>query len=145
MSNTTTEQEPEIVDELFPNGTLQGDGITLQKFIKGGKEHKLAVKIKSIRVPSGAGLADPEKDTTLLVTCEPGKTITTPHKEEGKVIGYTTDQVYTPVFVEGVQRGDAGRLEAMFGQLLKDDPQGAGRAMSAMSALLGADIEPSDD
>ena len=66
-------------------------------------------------------------------------------RPEGKVIGYTTDQVYTPVFVEGVQRGDAGRLEAMFGQLLKDDPQGAGRAMSAMSARLGADIEPSDD
>lgn len=126
--------EGEEPDELFPMGTLKGDGVTLAKFLKPGKENKQAVKIKAVRVDSSAGLADPEKDRTLLVTCEPGKIELVTHKGEGKVVRYTTVQVYEPVFVEGVQRGDAGRLEAAFKQLLLDDPKGAAKALDTMKA-----------
>lgn len=135
MAQSTEEEQGQREDvQLFPMGSIEGDGVTLKTLIKAGKENKLTVKIKATRVPSGSGLADPEKDRVLLVTCEPGKVESVPHKEEGRVVRYTTVQVYEPIFVEGVQRGDAGRLEAAFGQLLANDPDAAAKALDRMQA-----------
>lgn len=117
-------------EELFPIGSVQGDG--LKQLAKRGKDIAFEVKIKAVGVPSKSGLADPEKVRTLLVACEPGKSDEVPHKEEGKVVRYTVRQHYTPIYVEAVQRGDAGRLEAAFDQLLKDDSAAAGKALDAM-------------
>lgn len=132
--------DPDPDGELFPMGSLQGDGVTLKTLIKSGKDNNLTVSIAKAEVPSGSGLADPEKDRTLLVTCEPGKVTVVPLKEEGKVVGYKTRQSYRPVFVEAVQRGDAGRLEAGFKQLLLDDSKGAVRALDAMQAVASAEL-----
>lgn len=123
------EQEDE---QLFPMGSLSGDGVPLSKLVKPGKDNKLTVSISKAEVPSGAGLADPDKDRTLLMTCEPGKVEVVPHKQDGKVVRYTTRQTYAPIFIEPVQRGDAGRLEAAFRQLILDDPSGAAKALDAM-------------
>ena len=128
-----TEQDDDLPDpELFPNGSLEGDGLTFGKFTKPGKDNALEVKIKAVKLPSRAGLADVEKLRTLLVTCRPHAVKQVPHMLDGKVDRYTTTQDYTPVFVEGVQRGDAGRLEAAFRELLRDDHQAAARALDAM-------------
>lgn len=119
-------------EQLFPQGSVEGDGVSLGKFIKPGKDNKLGVKIKAVRVPAGKGLADPDKLRTLLVSCQPGKVEAVPHMAEGAVDSYETVQHFTPTFVEGVQRGDAGRVEAMFTALLSDDSKGAAKALDAM-------------
>ena len=125
------ESDPDV--ELFPQGGIEGDGVTLGKFVKPGKDNKVFIKIKATKVPSrGKGLGDPEKVRTLLVTTLPGKVSTTPHMREGEVDHYTTDQIFEPTYVEAVQSGDAGRLEASFADLLKRDPKGAAKAIDAM-------------
>lgn len=135
MAQSTEEEQGQQDDvQLFPMGSIEGDGVSLKTFIRGNRDNKLTVKIKSTRVPSGSGLADPEKDRVLLVTCEPGKVETVPHKEEGKVVRYTTVQVYEPIFVEGVQRGDVGRMEAAFKSMLTDDPDSAAKMLDRMQA-----------
>lgn len=128
-------EEPEMLEveaepegELFSLECLEDDGVPT--LLHG----------RYICVDSGSGLADPEKDRTLLVTCEPGKVETIPHKEGGKVVRYTTVKVYTPVYVENVQRGDAGRVEAIFAQLVKDDPKAAARALDAMRGRAGLEL-----
>lgn len=123
-------EEPDV--ELFPVGSIEGEGI--KRLARPGKDNAFEVKIKAIGVPSRGGLADPEKVRTLIVSCEPGQSVEVPHKEDGKVVRYTTRQHYTPIYVEAVQRGDAGRLEAMFLGLLKDDAKGAAKALDAMQA-----------
>lgn len=123
-------EEPDV--ELFPLGSVQGDGVSLGKFVKPGKDNTSKVKIKAVKTAGGKGLADPDKLRTLLVSCQPGKVETVPHMEDGKVASYETVQHYTPTFVEGVQRGDAGRIEASFAELLRDDAKGAAKALDAM-------------
>jgi hypothetical protein len=126
-------EEPETDLELFPQGGVEGDGMTLGKIVKPGAENKLSIKLKSVRVPSrGKGLGNPEKVRTLLVTTNPGKVVVTPHMREGSVDHYSTDQVFEPTYVEAVQSGDAGRLEASFIDLLGRDPKGAAKALDAM-------------
>lgn len=125
-------EQGEEQEELFPTGSLEGDGITLKTLVKGGKGQTLTVSIKKAEVPSSAGLADPEKVRMLLVTCEPGKVESVPMREEGKVVEWKHRQTYTPIFIEGVQRGEAGRLEAMFTDLLGEDPAAAGKLLDRL-------------
>lgn len=128
-------EDPDPDVELFPGGGIEGDGVTLGKFVKPGKDNKVSIKVKATKVPSrGKGLGDPEKVRTLLVTTNPGKVVTTPHMRDGAVDHYSTDQVFEPTYIEAVQSGDAGRLEASFADLLKHDPKGAARAIDAMQA-----------
>lgn len=124
--------------ELLPRGSVDGEG--LKRLVKQGKDNAFEVKIRAIAVPSKGGLADPEKVRTLLVSCEPGKSEEVPHKEDGQVVRYTTRQHYMPVYVEAVQRGDAGRLESAFKQLLLDDPTGAAKALDVMKADAAAEL-----
>lgn len=124
--------EPEEDAQLFPIGQVEGDGLSLAKFRKAGKDVHAHVKIKAVRAAGGRGLADPEKVRTLLVTVQPGKAEEIPHMREGAIDHYENVQHYTPTYVEGVQRGDAGRLEASFLDLLHTDSKGAAKALDAM-------------
>lgn len=133
-------QTPEDDEQLFPMGSLKGDGVTLGKLVKAAQDNKLTVSMQAAEVPSGSGLADPDKDRTLLVTCEPGKVEVVPKREDGKVASWKTRQSYRPIFVEPVQRGDAGRLEAAFGQLILDDPKGAAKALDAMQTRASEEL-----
>lgn len=119
-------------EQLFPLGQLEGDGISPSKFRKPGKDVKAQAKIKAIKVPGGKGFADPERLRTLLVTVQPGKNEEVPHMRDGAVDYYDVVQHYVPTYVEGVERGDAGRVEAMFAELLKNDAKGAAKALDAM-------------
>lgn len=125
--------DPDV--ELFPQGGVEGDGVTLGKLVKPGKTNTTSVKVKATKVPSrGKGLGDPEKVRTLLVTTNPGKVVVTPHMRDGVVDHYTTDQIFEPTYIEAVQSGDAGRLEAAFAELLKRQPKEAAKALDAMQA-----------
>ena len=138
---TGAEQEPEQ-EEMFEKGSLEGDGITLKTLVRANKPQHLTVSIKKAEVPSGAGLADPEKVRTLLVTCEPGKVESVPIREDGKVREWKHRQTYTPIFVEGAQRGEAGRIEASFGTLLKEDPKAAGKLLDRLQERARGELTP---
>lgn len=118
--------------QLFPTGQLEGDRISPASFRKKGKDVKAKAKIKAIAVPGGNGYSDPERLRTLLVTVQPGKTEDIPHMRDGAVDYYDAVQHFVPTYVEGVQRGDAGRLEASFAELLEREPKAAAAALDAL-------------
>jgi hypothetical protein len=124
MAEEGTEQA--AVQEQFPMGRLDGDGVELATLIQPGHRVRVEVKMratsKDIPMPNG-GMLNPDKEHLILSTCEVEKIITVPAREgdrlTGKTIeGYALRQVLTPLYVERVQ-GEAGAIEASFVDLLK--------------------------
>lgn len=88
------EQEPE---EMFPAGTLEGEGPSARTIIKQGQPVTLEFSLSKAAVPSrGTGLFDPNKLGRALVTFLPGKFEPLPLREDdadpNKVTGWKVTQ-----------------------------------------------------
>lgn len=70
-------------DELFPAGSLQGEGVTTQTYVKKGLPVELNVALSKAEVPlRGSGIPDPNKFGRAIVTYLPGKKHEQPLREE---------------------------------------------------------------
>jgi hypothetical protein len=129
-------------DELFPMGSLDGDGKSLKTLIKAGSSVKATVKMRTAEVPAKGGLLDPEGERTLVVTVRPGKVEAVPHHDgEGKVVDWTQRQSLDPVYVEAASSYGAGQIEAMFAALLADDPKAAGGLLDKLGGRVKAELK----
>lgn len=121
--------------QLFPMGSLEGDGVSANKLVKPGEAVKVELSMRAASVPvTGKGLIDPRRDRKLLVTVEPGKVEQVPQRDEGKVVSWIARQTLRPIYIEAVQGGTAGDLEGLFAELLDSDPKAAASALDAMQA-----------
>lgn len=126
--------EPEI--ELFPQGSVQGDGKSLKSLIKPGHSVQPTVSLMSAEVPiSTGGLLDPEREGMLLVTYELAKLEPVPVREgdrgDRKIVGWKIRQQLRPVYIEPVQ-GEAGTIEAAFAALADASPKDAGALLDRL-------------
>lgn len=138
--NEMSDGPPE--DELFPLGTLPGDGVMLKTLIKPSHRVELTVSMMSAEIdaPKDQGLLDPDKEGLLLVTYEIANYHPTPIREgqpgDKRLVGWKIRQAIRPIYHEPV-RGEAGTVEAGFAALCTADPSAA----AALHARMGKRLE----
>jgi hypothetical protein len=138
--------EGDDAPELFPLGSLEGDGVTLKTIVKPSEKVETTVAMMSAEVPSSGGLLDPRREGMLLVTYELAQAPLVPKREgdraRGKqIVGWKIRQQVRPIFVEQVS-GEAGALEANFAALLAEDPAKAGALLDRMRERAEAALQP---
>lgn len=116
-------------DELFPMGSVDGDGKPPKARVPGADVQTL-VKIKAAEVPARGGF-DPRHEGKLLVTFEVGKEEETYIREEGKVKRVKMKTHLTPIHVERVDASTAD-IEAAFELLLDGDASEAGKLLDKL-------------
>ena len=135
------EQEPEQAqDELFPMGTVDGDGRSLKTLMRATAPVRSTVSMASAEIPSGGGLFDPERERTLLVTVLPEKVEHVPIHEGSRVKEWKQRQTLRPVFVESASSYGAAQIEAMFAALLADDPRDAAKVLDKLKGRVESEL-----
>lgn len=130
------EQEAE---EMFPAGTLEGEGPDIRTIVKKGLPTTLEFSLSKAAVPArGAGLYDPNKQGRALVTFLPGKHHPLPLREDdadpNKVTGWKVTQDLRVVHVE--QASDVPALiRSQFELLAAGDAAAAGRLLDQLQEL----------
>jgi hypothetical protein len=87
-------------DELFPIGSLPGDGIDLKQLIKPGKPVEYTKSILKGEVPGRDGLTNPEGTRRAIVTHELAEVVIVIKREDGAIVGYKIREKLRPTFVE---------------------------------------------
>jgi hypothetical protein len=125
--------------EMFPNGTLEGEGKTLKTLVKPGQAVETTISIGKAEVPLRNGMPDPDKPMRALVTgifqsCKP-----TARREDAgnpvKVTGWKLAVHLRADFVEAVPFDDAGLIAQRFRAMLEVEPSAAGRLLEQLQAL----------
>lgn len=128
--------EPE---QMFPVGSLDGDGIAPNRWIKDGVPTELVVSLSKAEVPlHGAGLPDANGYGRCMVTYLPGKKHELPIREDknetAKVTGKKVSVDLRATFVQ-----DANDVPALvrreFEGLLATSPAAAGKLLDEFKAL----------
>jgi hypothetical protein len=142
VSDRAAGSEPQSEDELFPEGSLEGDPkVTLKSLIKAGSRVRVVASFSKAEVPIKNGaLFDPEREITFLVRGLPGGVTPRP-KHEGKsgdqrrpIKEWTLSQSIRAIHVENAGEmfsrvqvlemlHEAGVPSATVSKLLGDDPQ----------------------
>jgi hypothetical protein len=121
--------------ELFPVGSLEGDDMTPQKFIKKGLPVEVTVAIGQAEVPmSGGGLLDPERRGRVLVSYAFAKNIEIPTIEDGKLKGWKIRQMLRSTYVEQAN-DEAALIKKEFEALLALDASEAGAVLDDLGAM----------
>lgn len=125
-------------EELFPMGTLEGEGPTAQTIIKKGAATEVTVSLSKAEVPNpGGGLFDPNQYGRALVTFLPGPHHPLPVRNDkadpAKVTGWKIRQDLRVVHVAGADNA-AGLIETEFEALLSDDAAAAGALLDRLTA-----------
>jgi hypothetical protein len=132
--------EPEQ-EQLFPMGTVEGDGRNLKTLIRPNAPIRSTVSMRKAEVPSAGGLFDPDRERMLLVTVEPSKIEHVPIRDGGRVKEWKQRQTLRPVYIEGTTSYGAAQIEAMFTALLADDPRDAGKLLDKLRGRVEAELQ----
>jgi hypothetical protein len=95
-------QEGEERDEveLFPHGSLDGDGIDLARLVKPGVPVEYTKSLLKGEVPGRRGLSNPEGTRRALVTHELAEVVIVIKREDGEITGYKIREKLRPTYVE---------------------------------------------
>jgi hypothetical protein len=89
--------EPE---ELFPAGSLEGDGIDLKRLIRPGLPVEYTKSLLKGEVPGRNGLTNPEGERRAIVTHQLAEVVIVIKREDGEITGYKIREKLRPTFVE---------------------------------------------
>jgi hypothetical protein len=134
--------------ELFPDGSVEGDGYSLRSVGKAGEPVELITVAMSggeVPMPKGSGLLDPHKEGMLLVTYEPkdgGLPVPTREGDRGekKIVGWKVRQTVRPIYIERV-KGEEGVIEGHFAALLEAEPGRAGALLDRLIVRAGRSLQ----
>lgn len=120
-------------EELFPLGSLAGDSLTPQSYVKRGLPVELTVSMRSAEIPNRGGLLKPDAYGRCIVTYLPGEKDDVPVRgDDGvKIKGYKIRQHVRPTFVQDANDVPA-LLRREFEALLAEDPQTAAHTLEHM-------------
>jgi hypothetical protein len=125
--------------EMFPNGTLEGEGKTLKTLVKPGQDVQTTVALSRAEVPLRNGLPDPDKPVRALVTGIFQSVKPTAKREDAgnamKVTGWKIAVSLRADYVEAVPATDEGLITQRFRAMLEVDPAGAGRLLEQLQGL----------
>ena len=127
--------------ELFPAGTIAGDGKTLKTLIRANQAQEITTSMMSAEVPTPrGGLLDPERQGMLLVTYDwrsvPPVAVREGEPGDRRIVSWKLRQQVRPVHIEQVH-GEAGVIEANFAALLEADPEAARDLFARLGERLG--------
>lgn len=127
-------------EELFPKGSLPGDDITPQTYVKRGLPVTLMVSLMKAEVPfRGKGLADPNRHGRAIVSYLPAKLNELPLREDSadpaKVTGWKLTQELRIVHVASAD-DPADLVRTEFEVLLAEDAKAAAEMFVALRAML---------
>lgn len=138
--------DAEPAAELFPVGSIEGDGFSHKTMVKAGMSTEITVAMTGgeVPIPNGTGLLDPAKEGMLLVTYEvadAGRAIPQREGERGdkRIVGYKFRQTVRPVYIERV-KGEEGVIEGHFAALLEAEPSRAGALLDRLNARAGRSL-----
>lgn len=132
--------------ELFPQGSLAGDGKSLKNLVKASDRVELTVSMASAEVPApkDAGLLDDEKEHLILVTCEVANYHPVPIREgdkgEKKKKGYKIRTTLRPIYLEQL-KGEVGTIEAGFAALCSEKASDAAALYERLGKRLEAELQ----
>lgn len=126
--------------ELFPEGSLPGDNVTPQSYVKKGLPVELNVSLSKKEVPfKGVGLADPNKFGRAIVTYLPQTKHDLALREDNtdptKITGWKITQDLRVTHVADANDA-AGLIRNEWEVLLAQDEQGAAALFAEMRAML---------
>lgn len=144
MADLEAVPDPEPTEaELFPAGSIEGDAVTPQTYIKKGLPIKVTVSLSRAEVPTRAGLLNPDKAGRVLVDYVPAGKHDVPEREggsaTGKVVGYKIRQELTATFVTDAN-DDATLARNAFAALLATDAPNAGALLAELRQMAEAEI-----
>lgn len=126
--------------EMFPNGTLEGEGKTLKTLVKPGQAVETTVALSRAEVPLRNGMPDPDRPVRALVTGVFQKATELAKREDSgnpmKVTGWKLAVGMRVEYVEAVPADDGGLILQRFRAMLEVDPSGAGRLGDEIAKLL---------
>lgn len=135
--------EHEQVDdlELFPTGTLDGDGPTPQTLVKKGMPVELTVSLMKAEVPNRGGLIDPDQVGRALVTYLPAKVDEVPVRgDDDKVKSWKIRQNLRVTYVEAAS-DTAGLIVKLFDELQATSPSEAGALLDRLQAAARSSLQ----
>lgn len=132
-------EEPE---ELFPNGSLEGDPkVTIKNFVKPGARVTAKATISTAEVPLTGGFFDPEREITFLVRGLPGGIM--PRPKHGGEVGDPHRPVEEWTFSQAIRAIHVENAGEMFTRVqVLEMLHEAGVASATVSKLLGEDPQP---
>jgi hypothetical protein len=77
------ERASEEQTELFPDGVIDGHGVSLKSLVKAGQRVEAKCALRRGEVPLRGGLPDPAKRVRLAVPAEAVGSLTKPEREDG--------------------------------------------------------------
>lgn len=136
-------EHEEEAAELFPTGSLEGEGPSPQTLVKKGLPLELTVSLSRAEVPLRGGLLDPNRYGRLLVTYLPGKVEEVPVRDDendpARVTGWKLRQHVRATYVEAAADVPA-LIRAQFEQLAQAEPAAAGRLLDQLRELAAAGL-----
>jgi hypothetical protein len=125
--------------EMFPLGSLEGDGRTLRNLMRPTLPITSTVSLRSAEVPlSGGDLLNPEKTGRALVTYLPEKYEEVAEHEGTEAVAWKVRQVARPVFVEPVKGDLPDMVEAWFDRVMEESPEAGGALADRIAAKAAA-------
>jgi hypothetical protein len=92
--------DPDLQTDLFPHGSLQGDGMDLKRLIKPGIPIEYTKSLLKGEVPGRKGLSNPEGERRAIVTHELAEVVVVIKREDGEIVGYKIREKLRPTYVE---------------------------------------------
>lgn len=127
-------------EELFPQGSLPGEGVTVQTYAKKGLPTELRVSLSKTEVPlRGSGVPDPNKFGRAIVTYLPGKKHELPLREDANDPAKTTGfKVTVDLRVTHVADANdtAGLIRTEWEVLLAQDETAAAGLFAEMRTMI---------
>lgn len=141
--NGGREPEEPTEAELFPEGSLEGDNVTAQTYVRRGLPVEVTVALGTAEVPTRAGLLDPNKAGRVLVSFVPGGKRDVPIREDGsktgKVVGWKLRQILTPTYVADAS-DEATVCRNAFAALLATDAPAAGALLAELRDMAETEL-----
>jgi hypothetical protein len=136
------ERASEEQTELFPDGVIDGHGVSLKSLVKAGQRVEAKCALRRGEVPLRGGLPDPAKRVRLAVTAEAVGYLTKPEREDGKIVGWSAVADLRPIHVETLGVGPSGEILIAYRELLNAEPSAAAALLEQMQTatadVLGA-------
>ena len=92
--------EDDPAEELFPHGSLDGDGINLKDLIQPGKPVEYTKSLLKGEVPGRRQLTNPAGQRRALVTHELAEVVIVIRREDNEIVGYKIREKLRPTYVQ---------------------------------------------
>lgn len=102
LKSVDTDSDGEAQEELFPTGSLDGDGIDLKGLVKPGLPVEYTKSLLKGEVPGRKGLTEPDGQRRAVVTHELAEVVVVIKREDGEIAGYKIREKLRPVYVEAL-------------------------------------------